>query len=241
MKQHPSPLKLAAYAVLYVLLFFGLLQITFQSRGTVFILEAIGTAGLALLVFAGCWLYRRNQGENLFFAVFLLIIANLLLLRAFTGALYVVMLLLAFVGFLFSIPKRSCQQKEYAQKEEQHPKREYAEKSHRLSPNHSPNQEEPHSLVFDTKESSSEKRSEKREKKNELKNENTVEDENKPAGKSVVSVAFTPGKYVASSRGNVYHEAKCDWAKKVSKTHRLWFNSKKEAEDKNYKSHGCVG
>lgn len=217
MKQHPSPLKLAAYAVLYVLLFFGLLQITFQSRGKVFILEAVSTAGLALLVFAGCWVYRRNQGENLFFAVFLLIIANLLLLRAFTGALYVVMLLLAFVGFLFSIPKRSCQQKEYAQKEE------------------------PHSLVFDTKESSSEKKSEKREKKNELKNENTVEDENKPAGKSVVSVAFTPGKYVASSRGNVYHEAKCDWAKKVSKTHRLWFNSKKEAEDKNYKPHGCVG
>ena len=51
---------------------------------------------------------------------------------------------------------------------------------------------------------------------------------------------FTPGKYVASKRSNVYHEPKCDWAKKIQKDRRLWFASREEALNKGYKKHGCV-
>lgn len=51
---------------------------------------------------------------------------------------------------------------------------------------------------------------------------------------------FSPGKYVASNRGSVYHEPKCDWAKKIVEGRRVWFNDRKEAEKKKYKAHSCV-
>lgn len=53
-------------------------------------------------------------------------------------------------------------------------------------------------------------------------------------------VKFTPGKYVASKRSNVYHEPKCEWAKKIQKDRRVWFASREEALNKGYKKHGCV-
>ncbi|MBI2669152.1 hypothetical protein HYX14_04900 [Candidatus Woesearchaeota archaeon] len=56
----------------------------------------------------------------------------------------------------------------------------------------------------------------------------------KPAAK------FTPGKYVASARSNVYHEPKCDWAKKIDPTRQVWFQSKEEAEEKKYMPHSCL-
>lgn len=53
-------------------------------------------------------------------------------------------------------------------------------------------------------------------------------------------VKFTPGKYVASKSSNVYHEPKCDWAKKIQAGRRLWFESKEEAKKKGYRQHSCV-
>jgi len=51
---------------------------------------------------------------------------------------------------------------------------------------------------------------------------------------------FSPGKYVASKRSNVYHEPKCEWAKKIQKDRQLWFADRKEALNKGYKKHSCV-
>jgi len=53
-------------------------------------------------------------------------------------------------------------------------------------------------------------------------------------------VIFTPGKYVASNSSNVYHEPRCDWAKKIHKNRRVWFASKEEAETQQYRKHSCV-
>ncbi len=53
-------------------------------------------------------------------------------------------------------------------------------------------------------------------------------------------VTFTPGKYVASKMSNTYHEPKCEWAKKIVKPRRVWFASKEEAWEKEYKAHSCV-
>ncbi len=55
-----------------------------------------------------------------------------------------------------------------------------------------------------------------------------------------VKATFTPGKYVASKRSNVYHEPRCDWAKKIKKDRRVWFVSREEALNKGYKKHDCV-
>lgn len=53
-------------------------------------------------------------------------------------------------------------------------------------------------------------------------------------------VTHSPGKYVASSMGSVYHEPKCNWAKKIAEERRVWFKDKKEAQKKKYRKHKCV-
>ncbi len=54
------------------------------------------------------------------------------------------------------------------------------------------------------------------------------------------TTAYSPGKYVASRNSNVYHEPKCDWAKKIEKSRQVWFDDKKEAVEKGFRMHGCV-
>jgi len=75
--------------------------------------------------------------------------------------------------------------------------------------------EEPYSEVFEDEEKEGE-RKEKRE------------------------VQYEPGKYVASKRGSVYHEPRCEWAEKIAEERRVWFKDKKEARKKHYKAHKCV-
>ena len=53
-------------------------------------------------------------------------------------------------------------------------------------------------------------------------------------------VKHSPGKYVASQRSNIYHEPKCDWAKKIKKDRQVWFEEKKDAQKKGYRKHSCV-
>ena len=58
--------------------------------------------------------------------------------------------------------------------------------------------------------------------------------------KSNVEKTFTPGKFVASENGSVYHTPKCDWAKRISNKNKVWFNDKQEARKKGYRQHDCV-
>lgn len=51
---------------------------------------------------------------------------------------------------------------------------------------------------------------------------------------------FKPGKYVASTAGNVYHIPKCDWAKRINRKNRVWLKGKAEAKKKGFKAHSCV-
>lgn len=50
---------------------------------------------------------------------------------------------------------------------------------------------------------------------------------------------FEPGKYIASKTGSSYHIPKCDWAKKIKESNRVWFDDEKEAKKK-FKKHSCV-
>ena len=61
-----------------------------------------------------------------------------------------------------------------------------------------------------------------------------------PEKETKVEVKHTPGKYVASTRGTVFHAPKCEWAKKISRNGRVWFNSREEAVEKGFKAHDCV-
>ena len=55
-----------------------------------------------------------------------------------------------------------------------------------------------------------------------------------------VTESFYPGKYLASKRSDVYHAPKCDWAKKISKSQRVWFKSDEEAKKAGYRKHSCL-
>ena len=72
------------------------------------------------------------------------------------------------------------------------------------------------------------------------KKEEKAETTKTPPPEKETAVKHTPGKYVASTRGTVYHAPKCEWAKKISRTGRVWFASKDEAVEKGFKAHDCV-
>ncbi|MBI1935682.1 hypothetical protein HYS31_04540 [Candidatus Woesearchaeota archaeon] len=55
-----------------------------------------------------------------------------------------------------------------------------------------------------------------------------------------VEKTFTPGKYVASRKANKFHSAKCDWAARISRENRVWFDSREEAQGKGFMADNCV-
>lgn len=55
-----------------------------------------------------------------------------------------------------------------------------------------------------------------------------------------VSKSFVPGKFVASKSGSVYHAPKCEWAKKIAKKNRVWYNDKNQAKKNGLKQHSCI-
>ena len=62
----------------------------------------------------------------------------------------------------------------------------------------------------------------------------------KSAKSKVVKAKHSPGKYVASKRGKYFHEPKSEWAKKIRKENRVWFQNKEEAWEQGYKAHSEV-
>lgn len=65
-------------------------------------------------------------------------------------------------------------------------------------------------------------------------------DKMEPVPEEHIEVSFTPGKFVASRNTAIYHAAKCDWAKKISKSNQVWFNSEEEAKSKGFEADKCV-
>lgn len=187
-------LKLVAYALIVLLLLFGLLQIMRTGQGTFLMLEVIGFVVLLILSLAGFIGYTRRWGQPLLFLVFLFYLGNLILIWYFKDLLYLTLLVLAVMGFVLNLlpPARKSPSK--------------------------PKVEELHSMVFDE----------------------PAKKEAPPAKEIKAEVKFSPGKYVASRNSNVYHEPKCDWAKKIIKDRQVWFADRKAALDKGYKKHSCV-
>ena len=193
MERPKSPVFLVLYAALLILLFYGLVRIL-GSGGRYFFWSEL--AGLAMLLFLSLWgfmAYGRPRGKVLFFTVFLLYLANVVLVWYVKGDFYPVLTVLALLGFVFSFPEKG-----------------------RASP--APQKKkECHVMVFD---------------------EPPEKTESKSTTKPVT--AYSPAKYVASKNSNVYHEPKCEWARKIDKSRRVWFDDQKEAVEKGYRKHDCV-
>ncbi len=234
-----SRFKLIFYAALIAVLSFGLIKIIALAGGKTFYLEFFGLLFLLILTVISFVGYAKNWGETILFFVFLCYLSNLILVWYFLESLYLTLLLLAVVGMLVSFPKKS-------EKKEKKP---HSAPS-RLSSSTSSYSvsSEPHSEVFDLP------------KTNVLKTEVKAEPKAEPVEQKVEKAAatsrsavvtsksvpnqpatvYSPGKLVASKASNIYHEPKCDWAKKIVKHRRVWFNSKEEAWEKGYRAHSCI-
>lgn len=185
---------LILYALILGLLFYGLVRILGPAGRKFFLLELMGLLVLLLLSLAAFMSYGSYRGRTLFFVVFLLYLGNMVLIWYFKDKLYLVLLLLAVLGFLLSFPRRRRKKDPLKKKEEK---------------------EALHSMVFE-------------------------EPKEESSSKSKSMAAYSPGKYVASRNSNVYHEPKCDWAKKIQKSRQVWFEDKKEAIEKGFRKHECV-
>lgn len=196
MGEAKSGKKLFFQSILIVLLLVGFARVITTMKGLALNLEMLGWVLILVLSFIGLVGYAKRWGERVLFFVFLMCLVNLLLIWGLFGSLYLVLLILALLGFVLSMPERESKLPLEPVLPVPEPVREVPKPS-----------------------------------------------ENKPKTKSEVKKSeakFAPGKYVASKSSNVYHEPKCDWAKKIKKDRRLWFSDKKEAQKKGYRKHSCV-
>ena len=204
--------KLIVYAIILVLLFFGMIRIFINSAGNFFNLELLGFLFLLLLALIGFIGYVKVWGERVLFFVFLFYLVNLVLVWRYTDGISFLLLFLALIGFLMAVPKKVCSS---------------CEPESEVVPQFvSEASEEPHSEVFDVSEV-------------EVEEEPVVKVTKKVAAKKP-AVKHSPGKYVASNMSNVYHEPKCEWAKRIKSDRLIWFKDKREATNKKYKKHICV-
>lgn len=55
----------------------------------------------------------------------------------------------------------------------------------------------------------------------------------------VANKDFEPGRFVGPATGKTYHVPACNFAKRIRKSNRVWFDSEDEAAKKGYKAHRC--
>lgn len=234
---------LVLYGVLFLIICLGLVQIIQTTQSTIlFFLESAGLLFFLFLVLLGFIGAGKKWGQNLFFTVFLFSLLNLVVGWWFLrGTFFGFLVVIAVFGLILSIIKKNP-------------------KSVKKSI-----VEEVRSIGFDEpKDSKVEKVAEakviKLKRKTDPKAETVAEakivklktypksvkdkkDQTEKKTSSIVSspiVKHFPGKFVASKNSNVYHAPKCEWAKKIAKTRRLWFASQEEAWEKGYKGHTCI-
>jgi predicted membrane protein len=168
--------KVVLHSILLVILlvsFASMVKMEFAQLLVLSVLVALSLIGL---------ITYQTRGQGIIFMTFLLCTIVLVAIWARTGTLFIILSVLAVIGFLTSIPAKAMHVRE-----------------------------EPHSMI--------------------------VEED---ARLAVAKVTHDPGKFVASSNSNRYHAPKCEWAKKIKKERRTWFNSKEDAWEKGYRAHNCV-
>lgn len=192
MDEGKSTFKVIVSGSLLLLLLIGLVGILITLQEVSFYVELITLLLLTVMGILGFQNYGRG-GKTILFFVFVFYLANLVVLWHLKGFFYLVLLLLAVMGFMVTLPVKKERMKRVQQKEK--------DQLANVVPH----------VPLPQKEKELEKK----------------------------SAIFSPGKYVASSKSNVYHEPKCEWAKKI-KAKQVWFSEKKDAEEKQYKAHRCV-
>lgn len=250
MVEERSRVKLLVYAAIFVVLLYGLLRIFVDGTTNFFRLELVGFFFLLLLMLIGFIGYVSVWGERVFFFVFLLYLANLAGIWYYNGSFYLVLLFLTLVGFMMSVPKHLGKSKvgsnDYSDSQS-------VDKSGGLLKQDSLEgfEKDPHSIVLEPSQTSAQselrgtkstapKPALKRSSPQKSAAQKSTAPKPKTSKPAAKTTKYSPGKYVASKNSNVYHEPKCDWAKRIQRNRRLWFKSKEAAWEKGYKGHSCI-
>jgi len=194
------------YGLLLLLLFFGLIEVFIDGGRTFLLLELLGLLLLVLLALIA-FIGYHHWGKRVLMVVFLLYLLNLILIWLVKGKLYVVLLVLAAIGFGVSVFMELPP----------------AAASRPASQVRSVKKEEPHRMVFEPARATATPTA-----------ASTLRREVKS------TKTFTPGKFVASSQSNQFHAPTCDWAKKIQKQRRVWFQDLDGAFEKGYRKHSCL-
>src|SRR3989344_7738672 len=208
--------KLLLNSIILILLFFGLITIITSVDGKFMQLEFLGFVFLLILTLFTLFNYHRPRGDFYFYIIFLFYILNLLAIWYINKTLYLSLTFLSLAGFFFSIPPKTSK----PQQKKSQPSNNIIFEENPSIPKPEPAETKPDNTIFT--------------------NFEQPKSTPPPSPKKNPPIKHIPGKYIASKRSNTYHEPRCEWAKKISESHRLWFKAKEQALEKGYKAHDCV-
>lgn len=109
--------RLALQGALIAVLLLGMVEFLLQMGGKTFYIELAGFAVLVLLSLLGFIGSGARWAEVLLFVVFLFFIVNVVLIWFVLGTLYLVLLLIALVGFFLSLPRPASREKRKAEQQ----------------------------------------------------------------------------------------------------------------------------
>ncbi len=215
-------LSFSAMNLVLLFVIIGLILAVFDLENIAFVFElSVLVMFMLLLVFGMFAVYNDRQwGWNVIGAVLAFILVDMFFIYSATksfGAAHLVAVLFSIIGLIMVLLNLQGMGEERIIE--------------------TPDKNEGYTPVISNLEASAE---EKHEMKEEV--QKIVKEESKEELKEEMKVErkFTPGKLVASKKANKFHVPKCDWAKRIKKSNRIWFNSKEEAVSKGFEADTCV-
>ena len=231
---------LVLYGVRFAIMFLGLVQVIRTTQNTTFFfLESLGLLFLLFLILLGFMGAGKRWGQNMFLAIFLFYVLNLVVGWWFLRGVFIgFLVVIAVFGLILSISQRNTKLSIQSSSQPSIQRPLVTDQDVVLG-SHGYKAEK----VVETKVIKLKTAHKKTDKKTDTKpvkdhQIDSIDQIEKKA--SSVSIKHSPGKFVASKNSNVFHVPKCDWAKKIAKIRQLWFATKEEAWEKGYKSHNCV-
>lgn len=219
--------RLGYFAMIFTLLLaiIGFIFVVFDLRGVAFAFElALLLAFMFLLAFAMFGIYHYRMGNwGIIGSVLVVLIFDTLIIALFRRVFstsYALTILFAIIGLIIVLYSYLTAPKNP----------EYVEKQYDKSKYYYP---------FTDKEIKEEVKEElkpeiRKEVKQEVKSELRAEQ-----NAASMEKTFTPGKFIATRKGNKFHQPKCVWANNINKENQVWFNSKADAIAKGYSEHKC--
>ena len=208
---------LSFFAMLFILLFavIGFILVVFSLEGAFFVFQlAVLLCFMFFLAFGMFSVYSgNNSGWSIMGVVLLLALMDVSLIVFSTkqfGSYEAFAFAFAFIGMIVALAGSLPARRE-KEESNHYDKQQY----------YYPNSEAMDQLIEESEEGAKEEAGQEAEME------------------SKISATYTPGKFIASNKGNKFNMPKCTWAANIKKENQVWFDSEKEAVSNGYRKHNC--